>query len=74
MKEQFLTYKGFHKSELHFLNEQGELICFNKSRRELIDDFELKDNKSINQLFLARYFVHYSGDFTTYILSDLTLP
>jgi hypothetical protein len=74
MKEQFLTYKGFHKSELHFLNEQGELICFNKSRRELMDDFELQKNQNIDRVFKARYFVHYAGDTPTYILSDLTLP
>jgi len=71
MKEQLLSYRGYLNKEFCFVDNEGKLVRFKKSRNDLITDFELTKQKSVNQLFSARYFITYPGGIETYILSDL---
>ena len=73
MKEQLLIYKGFLNNRFCFLDNQKKMVCFTKSRSDLINEFSLKEDKFKNHPFLARYFVHHSGNIEVFILSDLVL-
>lgn len=74
MKEKLLTYKGYINNLFCFLDATGKYVKFKKSRKELIENFQLLDRSNIGRTFLVKYFMVAEGDFDTYILSDLEYP
>ncbi len=73
MKQELLIYKGYHNKEFCFINEAGKKINFKKSKKELIEEFELTNSKNIEKRFLARYFINETPSFDVFILSDLSV-
>lgn len=72
MKQEQLTYEGFISGKFCFIKSNGQKITFSKSNRDLIDDFDLKGQKSsIGKVFSARYFVESTIISDIYILCDL---
>lgn len=72
MKEKILIYKGFHDPFFIFNDESEKPVQFIKCRRELIDDFKLKEKQSINQRFKVRYFGQEHDFETLWIITDLS--
>ena len=74
MKEKLLTYKGYLNNLFCFTDATGKNVNFKKSRKELIETYQLLDKSNVGRTFLVKYFIVTGGDFDTFILSDLELP
>lgn len=71
IKQLLLNYKGYHNHEFQFIDENGQKFNFKKSRRELINDFDLTGNTNVNKQFLVSYFVDETPNYDIYILTDM---
>ncbi len=71
MKQKLLTYKGYINNLYCFSDDTGKKISFKKSRKELIESYDLTNKTNVNKIFLVSYFVVSESD--TFILSDMVL-
>ncbi|MFT5822898.1 MAG: hypothetical protein ACI8ZM_004155 [Crocinitomix sp.] len=71
MKQEELVYEGFINGMFCFIKKNGQKIAFAKSKKELIEDFNLKIESNIGKMFSARYFVETTMLSDVYILCDL---
>ncbi len=71
MKQKLLTYKGYLNNLYCFSDDSGKKISFKKSRKELIESYDLTKKTNVNKIFLVSYFVVSESD--TFILSDMVL-
>jgi hypothetical protein len=71
MKQKLLTYKGYLNNLYCFSDDAGKKISFKKSRKELIESYDLTNKTNVNKIFLVSYFVVSESD--TFILSDMVL-
>lgn len=73
MKQSVLNYKGYINSVFRFRDQSGKMVDFKKSRKELIDTYELMSKKNIGKDFLVKYFKVDNEDRDVLIMSDLAL-
>lgn len=73
MKEKVLNYKGYTNGVFRFRDESGKAVDFKKSRKELIDAYDLTSKKNIGMNFLVKYFKVEQEDKDVLIMSDLVL-
>lgn len=73
MKQTVLNYKGYINSVFRFRDQSGKMVDFKKSRKELIDTYELMSKKNIGKDFLVKYFKVDNEDRDVLIMSDLAL-
>lgn len=73
MKQKQLRYIGHHNKTFRFEDENGHQFNFQKSRKELIEDYGLLKDTNLNNWFVVTYFIDKSSTFDIHILSDLEL-
>lgn len=71
MKELLLTYKGLKNNRFCFLSPTNVEVSFSRCRNDLVKEFDLKQNKSVNKQFKVRYFINYNAGHENQIISDL---
>lgn len=74
MKEKLMTYKGYLNKQFCFSDPTGKQMIFKKSRKELIEAFDLMEKTNVGKTFLVKYFVVSDTDLDTNILSDIIVP
>jgi hypothetical protein len=56
MKKERIKYVGSFKNEFHFINTNGVKMIFSKCRKDLIEEYKLDKEDSIDEWFMISYF------------------